>query len=70
MGVLWRACHKSVRDGFLTRRKGLVSLLAWKDGNERQMPFCFMPNHWYLALLPQQDGKLSQMTGWWVLIHR
>lgn len=35
----------------------------------RLLSYCVMPNHWHLVVWPEQDGQLSEFTGWLTLTH-
>lgn len=35
----------------------------------RLLSYCLMPNHWHMALWPQQDGELSDFCHWLTLTH-
>jgi putative transposase len=35
----------------------------------RLLAYCVMPNHWHFVLWPQDDGELSNFTGWLTLTH-
>jgi len=35
----------------------------------RLLSYCVMPNHWHLVVWPEEDGQLSEFTGWLTLTH-
>jgi putative transposase len=35
----------------------------------RLLSYCVMPNHWHLVVCPEEDGQLSDFTGWLTLTH-
>ena len=35
----------------------------------RLLSYCVMPNHWHLVVWPDEDGQLSDFTGWLTLTH-
>lgn len=37
--------------------------------NMRLLAYCIMPNHWHLAVYPNEDGDLSRFMQWLTLTH-